>query len=284
MVWFPLALGAALLWAVGGILGKKGFATVSPLWNNIVNNLLSLLVWVPLALALNGFRLPRPTWPVLLAVLAAAAIYQLFYYSLSKGQLSLMGTIIAAFPLFTILLSHLFLGERLTGLQYAGLALLLGGGVLVALPNRPVPGAARNLSWVLWGALGAACIGTGDFLSKFSVNRVGPYANLMLLALFNNLASGVNYLLDRGNRSAPPMFSRRFLPTLFGILIHLAGALLFLIAFGFGPASLVSSVSSIYPALVVLLAVRFLKEKISRRQGAGIASIVAGLALVGLGA
>ena len=282
MDWFPLALGAALLWAVGGILVKKGYAGVTPLWYNILNNLLALVVWLPAALALNGFRMPLPPWRVLLVILGAAVIYQVFYYSMSKGQISLTGTIVAGYPLFTILLTHLFLGERLAGWQYGGVALLLAGGVLVALPRRLAPGAVRDLSWVLWGALGAVSIGTGDFLSKFAVNRIGPYANLFFLAILNNTTSGFNYLLDRGNRQAPRIASRSFLYSLLGIVIHLLGALGFLIAFGFGPASLVSSVSSIYPALLALLAVIFLRESITWRHAGGIGAIMAGLALVGL--
>ena len=282
MVWFPLALSAALLWAVGGILVKKGFAGVTPLWNNILNNLLAVVIWVPAALVLNGFRMPLPPWPILLAILSASVIYQIFYYSLSKGQLSLTGAIIAGYPLFTILLSHLFLGERLAGWQYVGVALLLAGGVVIALPRRVAPGAARDLSWVLWGALGAVSIGVGDFLSKFSVTRIGPYANLFFLALLNNASSGFNYLLDRDNRQAPRWASRPFLFSVLGIVIHLLGALSYLIAFGFGPASLVSSVSSIYPALLALLAVLFLRESITWRHAGGIGAVMAGLALVGL--
>ncbi len=282
MVWFPLVLGAALLWAVGGILVKKGYSGVTPLWYNILNNLLALVVWLPAALALNRFRMPLPPWWILLVILAAAAIYQVFYYSMSKGQVSLTATIIAGYPLFTILLSHLFLAERLAGWQYGGVALLLAGGVLVAIPRRVAPGAVRDLSWVLWGALGAASIGIGDFLSKFSVNRIGPYANLFFLAILNNAASGVNYLLDRENRQPPRLASRSFQFCLLGIVVHLVGALGFLSAFGFGPASLISSVSSIYPALLVVLAVIFLRDRISWRHVGGIGCIVGGLALVGL--
>jgi drug/metabolite transporter (DMT)-like permease len=284
MVWFPLALSAALLWAAGGILVKKGYAGVSPLWYNILNNLLALVVWLPAAMALSGFRLPLPPWWILLVILSAALLYQVFYYSMSKGQVSLTGTIIAGYPLFTILLTHLFLGERLAGWQYGGVALLLAGGVLVALPRRLEPGAARDLSWALWGLLGAASIGTGDFLSKLSVNRVGPYANLFFLAILNNATSGLNYLLDRKNRQPPRFASRSFLFSMLGIVVHLLGALGFLVAFGFGPASLVSSVSSIYPVLLALLAVIFLRERITWRHAGGIAAIVAGLTLVGLAA
>jgi drug/metabolite transporter (DMT)-like permease len=282
MLWFPLALGAALCWSTGAVLVKKGFASVSPLWNNIINNLLSLAIWIPAALVLNRFRLPAPPWGVVAAILAAAMLYQLFYYCLSHGQVSLTSTIIAGYPLFTILCSHLFLGERLAAWQYAGVSLILAGGGVIALPRRHETSARGKPVWLLWGMAGAFCIGTGDFLSKLSVNRIGPYSNLILLALANNLTSGLNYLLDSPNRRLPSFWSRSFLPTFLGILVHLVGALLFLIAFGYGPASLVSTVSSIYPALLAVLAVRFLGERIDWKQALGIGAIVAGLVLVGL--
>ncbi len=281
MLWFALALGAALLWSAGAVLVKKGFAAVSPLWNNILNNLLGLVIWIPTALLLSRFRVPVPPWDVLAAILAASLLYQLFYYSLSKGQLSLTATIIASYPVVTILCSRLFLGEILAAWQYVGVAMVLAGGITVVLPQRVGSIAKRDLVWVLWGIVGAVSIGTGDFLSKFSVNRIGPFGNLFFLALVNNLASGLNYLLDRTNRKPPAVFSRSFLPTFLGILVHLIGALLFLTAFGFGPVSLVSTVSSIYPALLALLAVRFLHERITWRRGIGIGIIVAGLVLIG---
>jgi drug/metabolite transporter (DMT)-like permease len=282
MLWFPLALGAALCWSTGAVLVKKGFASVSPLWNNIINNLLSLVVWIPAAVLLNRFRLPAPPWGIVAAILAAALLYQLFYYCLSHGQLSLTSTIIAGYPIFTILWSHLFLAERLTSWQYAGVSLVLAGGIAIALPRRREPSGYRSPSWMLWGLAGALCIGTGDFLSKVSVNRIGPYSNLVFLALASNLTSGLNYLLDPSNRRPPSFLSRSFLPTFLGIIMHLIGALFFLVAFGYGPASLVSTVSSIYPALLVVLAIRFLGENIDRKQGLGIGAIVAGLILIGL--
>lgn len=283
MVWFALAIGAALLWSAGGVLVKKGFQKVTPLWNNILGNLLSLVVWVPAVLLLSRWQIRIPPWNILLIILTASLIYLSFYYSLSKGRLSLTGTLIAGYPVVTILFAHLFLGERLLPLQYTGVALTIAGGVVVAFPERTPPGATKELSWVLWGLLGASCLGTGDFLSKFSMNRIGSYSHIFFLSFIFNLGSGVNYLLDRKNRAAPKIFSRDFLPTFLGIIIHLFGALFFLLALGYGPASLVSSVSSIYPALTVLLAVRFLRETVTLRQGIGIGSTVAGIVAIGLG-
>jgi len=293
MTWFSLALGAALLWAGGAILVKKGFETIPPLWNNIINNFLALFVWIPAVLLLGGFRINLPPLGIWVVILSACFLYQFFYYSISRGQISLTSTVVAGYPVFTIALGHIFLRERLEAWQYLGVALILAGGVTIALPRRnrrlrqeppreTDPG-ARGRSWILWGLVGAFTLGTGDFLTKVSVDAIGSYSHVFFEALVLNLFSGLNYLVDRRNRALPALGSRRFLPSLFGILMHLAGALLFLLAFGHGPASLVGPVSSIYPAFLVLLAVRFLHEVITWRQGLGIGLTVAGLVLVGLG-
>jgi drug/metabolite transporter (DMT)-like permease len=300
MVWFPLSIGAAMLWAVGAVLVKKGFETIPPLWNNIVNNFLALFVWIPAVLFLGGFRINTPPLRIVVVILSACFLYQFFYYSISRGQISLTSTIVAGYPVFTIALSHIFLHERLEPGQYLGVALILAGGATVALPRRAGGGVAQppgsvagsrgrvvpkahEYSWVLWGLGGAFTLGTGDFLTKVSVESIGSYSHIFFEALILNLFSGFNYLVDRGNRALPPLGSRRFLPTLFGILMHLLGALLFLLAFGYGPASLVGPVSSVYPAFLALLAVRFLGDVITWKQGLGIGLIVGGLILTGWG-
>ena len=52
---------------------------------------------------------------------------------------------------------------------------------------------------------------------------------------------------------------------------------------GLEKISLVGPVSSIYPAIVAVLAVKFLKESISAKHGVGIGITILGLILVGVG-
>ncbi|MBN2551247.1 MAG: DMT family transporter [Spirochaetales bacterium] len=281
MIWFPLALCAALCWAVGAVLVKRGFTSVPPLWNNIINNAMALLIWIPVVLVLSGFRINLPSPGVLATVLAAAVLFQFFYYSLYRGQVSLTGTVIAIYPMITIVLSHLFLGERLTRLQYPAIGCILAGGIAVAFPNRRQAMHTGGISWLPWGLVGAFCLGTGDFLSKSSINRIGSYSHIFFLSLVAMALSGFNYLIDRPNRPAPRLFARSFLPTFLGVFLHLAGALCFLLAFDYGPISLISPVSSVYPALLALLAVRFLGDRVSLVQGIGIGAITGGLVAIG---
>ena len=135
MLWFPLSFGAAVFWAVGHVFLKKGFDHVSPLWNNILDKLVSLLLWLPVVLFLSGFSIQTPPPAVVGIIILASGLYLFFFYAISRGQISLTGTIVAGYPLFTVLLSYFFLGEKLTVLQYLGIALILVGDTVVALPD-----------------------------------------------------------------------------------------------------------------------------------------------------
>jgi uncharacterized membrane protein len=283
MIWFVLSLSAALFWAGGAILVKKGFENIPPLWNNIINNFLALFIFIPVVLFLSSFQLNIPTVQIYGVIVAACFLYQFFYYSISRGQISLTGTIVAGYPLVTIILSHIFLHERLFLSQYCGVVLILTGGIGIAIPDKKRPIQKSNLSWVLWGLVGAFTLGSGDFLTKLSINNIGAYSYIFFESLIINAFSCINYLVDKPHRTVPKIFSKKIKPTLLGIIMHLVGALFFLIAFDHGPASLISPVSSIYPAFVALLAIRFLKEVVTRRQGLSIGIIVIGLITVGLG-
>src|SRR3990167_496827 len=111
MTWFILALSATVFWAVGQVLVKRGFEHVSPLWNNIIFYLLSPFIFISAVLWLNGPKINIPTLPIFLVMFLATASYMIFYYALSKGKLALTGTVVAGYPVATVVLSYLFLGE-----------------------------------------------------------------------------------------------------------------------------------------------------------------------------
>lgn len=285
MVWFGFAFCAAVFWALGQILIKKGFSHLSPLWSNIVSNVLSLFIWIPFVLFNTKFLIKLPPLKNIGIILGASSLYHLFYYSISKGKISLTGTLVAGYPIFTIALSHLFLGERLNPLQYLGITLILIGDFTFAIPEKPgkLKNEKGNLSWILWGLVGACTIGSGDFITKLSINQIGVYRHMLTLSLFSNAVSSINYLLDKKNRDMPKILSRRSLPSFAGIIITLIGSIFFLLAMENGAASLIVSISSIYPGFVALLAVRFLGERVSIKQVTGIITAVFGLILIGLG-
>lgn len=272
-----------MFWAVGQVLIKKGFENVPPLWNNIVFYALALFLWVPASLWLSNFEINAPTLSVLLIIALAQAGYMIFFYAISRGELALTGTIVAGYPVTTIIFSQLFLGEKLVPIQFLGVALVILGAVAISLPERGLPKEIRDLSWVKWGVAAAILIGFADFLSKISVNQIGSYSSIFFLTLITLPLLLGNYLIDKKNRPVPRFSGRKFRPTLLGNLMMSAGTFVFYLALGQGDASLVVPVSSIYPAFIAILAMTFLKEKVTAKQGAGIVSAILGIILTGFG-
>lgn len=101
------------------------------LWVRVAGVLLlltTLLVLRRLTPPPAGSRLP-----LLAAGLLDAAAFVFFCEALTHTLLSLVAPVSATIPLFTVTLARVFLKERLSGLQQAGLFLTLSGLVLVAL-------------------------------------------------------------------------------------------------------------------------------------------------------
>ncbi len=282
MTWLIFALAAAVSWAVGQVLIKRGLENVPPLWNNILYNFFGLLLWVPAALLLSGFRINLPTFPIFLTIFTVASCFMVVFYAFSKGEISLVGTLTAGYPVVTVVLSYLFLGERLSAIQFFGIPLVLMGGVAIALPEWGLR-KAKNLSWVKWGLLAASLVGLGNFLTKVSVNQIGSYSHIFFIALMYQFLSGANYLLDKRARPLPKFSGKTLLPTLLGNAVYVLGALFISLAFGLGKASLVTTVSSTNAALMVVLATVFLKERLTLRQACGIGGAILGVVLIGLG-
>ncbi len=282
MTWLFLSLSAAFTWAIGNVFAKKGLSNIPPLWTNICSNIVGLILWVPLGLYFTDFNIRPLSLSVFLSILIAYSCYYMYYYTLSRGELSLTGTILATYPIATVLLSVIFLGERLNILQVVGIIVIILGGILIALPKKSLEGEIKDYGWLKWGIITSLLIGSSDFLLKYSVNSIGAHSQIFYIPFVMILVSAATFYIDKENRKLPKLSKKLILPSLLGVLLFSIGNVLFFLAYEVGNASLVAPVSSIYPALMVILAVFFLKEKVSFRQFLGIGGTTLGIILLGL--
>ena len=84
---------------------------------------------------------------IFIILVISASGYHTYFYAISKGEISLTGTVIAVYPVFTIILSQVFLHERLSIFQFIGVGLVISGVVFVALPKRSAAEKTKNLGW-----------------------------------------------------------------------------------------------------------------------------------------
>ncbi|MBI4035181.1 MAG: DMT family transporter [Candidatus Chisholmbacteria bacterium] len=274
-MWLVYTLAAAGLWGVGQVLTKRGLVQITPLWNNLVAYGWVIVIMIPWAVngGVSWDRLPI-IFPL---TLLTAAAYSIYFYVVSRGEIALTGTINSAYPLATVILAKIFLGETTSGLQNLGIVATLVGAVLIAWPKNI---RVKLESWVWWGTAGAIIVGSADFLTKLIIGKSDVYTFTLSHELaFIPVLVGL-WLMDKGGRSIPKFNLRSWWPTLTGVGMMQVGVLSFFIALSLGKASLVAPVSSIYQAITVVLAMIWLKEKVSLRQLTGIILAIGGILLL----
>ena len=134
---------AILMWGFWGFFGKvaldRKMAALSIL---LAETLISALVAVPAFLTLSALNnsLAHSSWNVYgLLSGAVLALGLLFYYlALSEGRISVVVPLTATYPLVSVVLGMIFLGERPSLTQWLGALLVVGGAMLLLAPIQRV--------------------------------------------------------------------------------------------------------------------------------------------------
>ncbi|MBN1678357.1 MAG: DMT family transporter, partial [Candidatus Thermoplasmatota archaeon] len=208
-----------------------------------------------------------------------------FFESIMDGQVSIAGTISAAYPALTVLGALLLLSEELTATQAVGVFAIISG--VAALSYEPNPGSKSAMpKRSLVFALLAFCLwGLWSLTSKMAIDRVGA-GNIFGFYVVSSLTAPLLYAWFRRIRPGGPATQnpgkRMWLFGAIGLAINVIGAFAYSFALEEGAASLVVPISSAYPLVTIILAVGLLREKVSGLQAGALAVVVSGLILIGV--
>ena len=134
-IYFILVL---LAWGLWGFFGKFALKFISPvsllLFNTIGAVIVELIIIVFLLYSKNKFEIN--TTGIVFAVLTA--IFALigtivFFFALSKTKASILVPLTALYPVITILVSFIFLKEKITLVQGIGIVLAIISGFLLSI-------------------------------------------------------------------------------------------------------------------------------------------------------
>jgi len=144
------------------------------------------------------------SWPMAAMLFAYAAFFSFAYRDLTAatGALLLFGTV-----QLTMMAWGLWKGERIAGLRLVGLAIAVGGLIVLLLPGlaAPPPLAATLMAGagVAWGVYSLLGRGAGDPIAATGGNflRSMPFAAMLILATFGRETadySGLGYAVLSG--------------------------------------------------------------------------------------
>lgn len=235
-------------------------------------------------------------WGIVAGTLNGLATLSL-YRSFEIGKMAVVAPLSASYPALTLALA-MVTGEHLTSRRLLGIACIVAGVVLVAGGEKPAdtdseaaihkespaqdePRAAggNGTGWALASALGFGVLFW--LLGTKIIPSVGFAATVWMIRLTSSILIAAVILLLR-----QPIALRRAGPTPAWLLamgvLDTGAFVLNNLGMQLEQVSVVSVLASLYGAITVGLAAVFLRERVSRVQGLGIAFIFAGIALISI--
>ena len=281
-----LAATASLAWGVADLLAGVWTRRV-PVRVVLAYSKVAGFVAVALLAAVVGTRMPGDSrlWWAALAGVAGVPAMGLLYLAIRRGPLAVVAPVAAGAALVPVVwdLAH---GARLSVAAVIGAGAALLGITLASLPPGGM-GRLRDLRTLPYAGLAALLLGA-YFVLLHEAGTVDPlWATVVARASGAVTALLVLAVPVRSGEAAAATFPRTAAFALAGISLigvldagaDRAFATASLIG-GLGPAAVLSS---LYPAVTVLLGIVLLRERVRGLHAVGVVAALAGAALLGVG-
>jgi len=290
MGWGELfALSSALTWALAVILFRRSGETLPAFELNFFKNCLGAALMVPTILLFDSMVLPDYTRSELLLVLISGmlgiALADTWYLkALNIMGASRTGIVSSLFSPFVILLSAIFLGERLLAWQWFGLILVMSGVLLVTWRiNRSSVDVADVKKGVIYAAAAVFMMAVGIVMVK-EILETQSFLWTVELRLLGGVAGMLVFMLPRArwqavkrNFSQPQPWGLVIIASFFGAYLTL---ILWLAGYKLIDASVASVLNETNVAFIVLLAWLMLGEQINRRKLLGLGLTLGGVLMM----
>lgn len=276
---FILGIVAMLTLGVQSYIMAKSSRRIGPLGTSLWYQAISLGILVLLAAFL--FQYGGMTWwtfliLVLTGVVSVSGILA-FTKGLQVGHVSLVVTVASAWGAVTAVLGVLLLGESMTWLQAAFIALIVLGTVLAALGSRSAARRKAGGLGIGYAAIALSSWGAYYFFLGFLVKALNWFSVTLFVT-----AITVLFLAAYGAVTKKPMKAN--MGSLGPLLAMGAFNVIVLFAYNIGVtvsyASIVAPISAASPLVTIILAYVLLRERLAPNQKIGVAMVLLGIVLL----
>ena len=284
------ALGCAFIWALNGLILRTQSHLVSPAAMNCIRcGVAGLMLWMAVPFVSPPIAdmalVPWQDWALLFigCALGIALGDTLYLGGIKEIGISRTMALTGTFPLTTLLWESALLGEPMTQALVLGSVLVIAGVALLSgLGAKEEDAQNMRLRYGVFLALAASVLwGLSSTLLKPATSHLDTtHANAVRMPLIALLVYGFR-ILPSGNESLRGISWRSF------VIIGLTGALgmglganLFLYAITQSSVGKVAILTSISPVFGMVMAVIFLKEKVTWQVVVGMGLCLAGVWVV----
>ena len=273
-------LGGMFGWGIydflGGVYSKKIGPFKSFFWSQLAGFISLLLLLVTFTINLNIPILVIILLPI--AAIVYSAGYLLFFKGFEIGNVSIIAAVMNLWAVFTMLFAYIFMGQRLSIMQSLGVFMIIFGVTIASLNWSDIKNHSFKLSLgVRETVLGAFFFGVFWNISEVISERIGwlsttlfvKFGIIMFLLLFS-------FLVKRELVLTKATTKTKIMVLIMGSIE--AGAVA-LVNYGLtiGDAILITPIASALSIVTITLAIIFLKDKVTKTQGLGMITAIAGI-------
>jgi len=283
------ALSSALTWALAVVLLKRSGENLPAFELNLFKNCFGIALLIPTIPLVDGLVLPFYTATELLLVLLSGligiALADTWYLkSLNVMGASRTGIVSSLFSPFVILLSSIFLGERLVAWQWFGFVLVMAGALLVTWRAHPSSVDVTHLKKGLMYAVGGVfmmavgivmvkeILETRSFVWTMGLRFIGGVSGMLVYVFMRKRWHSIKW-----NFSQPQPWGTIMLASFLGAYLAL---ILWLAGYKLIDASVASILNETNVVFIVFLAWLMLGERLNRRKLTGMSLTVVGVIIM----
>jgi len=273
-------IGGMFGWGIydflGGVYAKQIGPFKSFFWSQLAGLIFAILLLFAFTINLNVPILVIILLPI--AAIVYSAGYLFFFKGFEIGNLSIVAATMNLWAVFTMLFAFIFMGQRLSTLQSLGVLMIISGVTLASLNRGDIKNQSFQLSsGVKETVLGAFFFGVFWNISEVISEEIGwllttlfvKFGIILFLLLFS-------FLKKRELDITTATTKTKCMVALMGIIE--AGAVA-IVNYGLtiGDAILITPIASALSIVTITLAIVFLKDKVTKLQGLGIITTIAGI-------
>lgn len=261
---------------LGGVFSKQTGSFKSLFWSQLAGLISILLLALIFKTEINLPALAILLFPV--ASIVYSAGYLFFFKGFEKGNVSIIAATMNLWAVFTMVFAFLFMGQRLTTTQTIGVFMIIAGATLASIDWANVGSQKLRLSLgVKEAIMGAFFFGIFWNFSEIISEEIGWLLTTLLIkfgiAIFLLIFSfAVKQEIGLTNSSR----KTKHVILLMGV-IEVAAVALVNYGLTIGDAILITPIASALSIVTIMLAVMFLKDRVSRFQGFGVCMAIVGI-------
>lgn len=279
--WAPaLAIGVVCNGIAAGVWKHAGISVGSfCVFFAVSKLLLGGGLWARLG---RGRFVDRASRPFLTSALLAAVINGLgwiaYFIAFERGPLAVVQSVTAAYTAFAAVMAVLFLRERLSRAQAAGVALVVAAGMLLAYAGEAPSAGGRGGGWLAASFAAVVLWGATAVISKYAYDRSrADHPRFFLVQAIGLLVTIFPYGLSLA--PAPQGGAGGIAGALVVAILYAAGDLCVYTAIARGPGSIVNPLAGLYPIPAIAYGVVVLGDIPDRVGWIAIAMVLPGMVL-----